>query len=341
MTLEPSQIRRPTPFEWDSIWEGCDEATFFHSRHWAELWERYSQGRTRADPCIVSFDDGRQALVPLSVSQRYRGLLSVWESSPAGTFGGWISTDNLSPGDARELTEHMLHYPNLEWISNPYDPSAVEAAPHDGCDCSTWSIDLRIGFEELYRILNKARVPNKVRQAQRQGLVLKQLKTDDDVAAMFALYQECQTRWAQTATNHYSKDMLQLLRNCGFCDLWGAVMPDGQLASAGVFLRSKRHVAAWMAMAKTELLPVRPYDFLFYSLIERYQREGYWWFDFNPSGGHAGVDEFKRRFGAEAHPCPVIRQENAWGRLLRTSREQVVAHRFGPDDKASNEAAAA
>jgi hypothetical protein len=51
---------------------------------------------------------------------------------------------------------------------------------------------------------------------------------------------------------------------------------------------------------------------------------GYRWFDFNPSGGHAGVQDFKRRFGAIPLAAPVIRTATGWRRAGR--KMSMVKH---------------
>jgi len=59
---------------------------------------------------------------------------------------------------------------------------------------------------------------------------------------------------------------------------------------------------------------------LIHHLMEIACSRGHRWFDFNPSGGHAGVAAFKKGFGAGSLSCPVVNT---------TPRIAHVAHKLG------------
>jgi hypothetical protein len=122
--------------EWDFHWKGCNVATYFHSREWAEVWERYTRGRMRPEPRIITFSDGTSALFPVSSYKSYRGLIKQYISSPGGTFGGWISIDDLSVAHGELLAEHLRdRFTNLSWRPNPYDPIASGTGPPRESSC--------------------------------------------------------------------------------------------------------------------------------------------------------------------------------------------------------------
>ncbi len=58
--------------------------------------------------------------------------------------------------------------------------------------------------------------------------------------------------------------------------------------------------------ALEDYFTLRPVNLLLYEAIKHACEEGYAWFDFNPSGGHEGVRAFKRSFGTESRPSPVV-----------------------------------
>jgi hypothetical protein len=58
-------------------------------------------------------------------------------------------------------------------------------------------------------------------------------------------------------------------------------------------------------------------NLLLHDVIRDACERGFRWFDFNPSGGHEGVAAFKRSFGAECRPAPVVTIEGARHRLVR------------------------
>src|SRR4030095_5310926 len=112
-------IRSASPVEWDEIWNLCEYATYYHSRKWAEIWNIYTLGAMRPDPKLVTFEDGKKALLPISCETRNKGLVKNYISSPAGTYGGWISSDRLTLDHAVRLSNFLTNtLGNLYWRIN-------------------------------------------------------------------------------------------------------------------------------------------------------------------------------------------------------------------------------
>ena len=103
-----SSVRPASSDEWDRIWASARYATYFHSREWAEVWERTSGSTLRPAPLLVQFPSGATALLPLVVRVRCGGLVKSYLSSVAGTYGGWLAAKPLSDADARALAEFMV-----------------------------------------------------------------------------------------------------------------------------------------------------------------------------------------------------------------------------------------
>jgi hypothetical protein len=55
---------------------------------------------------------------------------------------------------------------------------------------------------------------------------------------------------------------------------------------------------------------------LLYEAIREAASRGYERFDLNPSGGHTGVVDFKRRFAPRALPAPIVETRTRGYRLL-------------------------
>lgn len=122
MSLSVSYIRPATNAEWDAIWRECDYATYFHSREWAEIWEKYTKGGLVPTPLIFNFSDGCRVLVPLSTGRILKGIAKMHISSPAGTYGGWISADIIAEEHAILLSDYLTSkIDNLFWRMNPFD----------------------------------------------------------------------------------------------------------------------------------------------------------------------------------------------------------------------------
>ena len=122
MSLRVVDLRPATSEEWDHIWKRCDYATYFHSREWAELWQKYTQGKMKPNAKFIVFSDGKSALLPFSTQRIIKGFAKKTISSPAGTYGGWLSLDKLLESHSRLLYEYITtHYKGLMWRLNPYN----------------------------------------------------------------------------------------------------------------------------------------------------------------------------------------------------------------------------
>ena len=102
---EMTSVRPASSDEWDRIWALARCATYFHSREWAEVWERTSGSKLRPAPLLVQFAGGDTALLPLVVRVTCGGLVKSYLSSVAGTYGGWLAEKSLSDANARALAE--------------------------------------------------------------------------------------------------------------------------------------------------------------------------------------------------------------------------------------------
>lgn len=322
------RICTPTSAEWDAVWNACDSATFFHSRWWAELWQRYAPRKHTPMPQWVLFSDGKRALLPIVRTKHARGLIDIHELSCAGTFGGWLSADELTAEHAHVLAEYIVLLPNVHWMTNPYDPLQMTAVGNQGSQGHTSRFDLREPFSVLHQRMNKHQIPRMCRAAARQGLTLAPLH-HEDLPVFLSIYRDCAKRWRDPVT--YGSALFELLLKTQGCDFWGVSLPSGELVCGLITMRSKRHVGGWLEVTRSVHLRLHPYELANYQLIQHYQAQGYWWFDFLPSGGRSSVDDFKRRFGTEAVRLRHIRRSS----LAHQVAEQMhtwrvsVARRFG------------
>lgn len=99
--------------------------------------------------------------------------------------------------------------------------------------------------------------------------------------------------------------------------MWLAEL-DGQIVAGAWCFYWNRHVVYWHGAALTAIRSVGATDALIDHVIQDACEHGYEIFDFNPSGGHAGVAAFKRHFGASELPTRIVVHE---GRLLSALRQ--------------------
>lgn len=329
MNLTLAKVAAASAEEWDRTWRACGCATWFHSRDWSEIWSAYQLGKTRPHPLSVNFSDGRRVLLPLTSRKALKGLAKRFLSSPGGTYGGWISSDELAPAHARVLVEFLTRQLGpLDWRLNPYDPVLRELSVPGARDDETHALDLRPGFAVISEEWShgQAALARKVRKAVREGVTVAAAETEQDWRAYFDVYVKSLTRWADQATSRYRWSLFEELfrRRSPHQCLWLA-RREGQVIAGALCFYSRAHAIYWHGAALEEFFPLRPVNLLMHDAIRDACERGCAWFDFNPSGDHEGVKAFKKSFGAQALPSPVVKitprfrhaVRGVWRRMLK------------------------
>jgi hypothetical protein len=317
-----------TASEWDAVFTACENATFFHSRDWAEVWQRYTRGRLEPTAWSLSFSDGLTALLPACRTRLRRGLTSRYISSPADTYGGWLSTDELT-GEHRELlVAHMRRrMPNLSLRINPFDPSMAKVkfgvVVHD----ETHALRLTEDVEAIEKRFSRGHRAS-IRAARRNGVTVSLATELEQWKNYYSAYEDSLRRWGPRASSRYTWPLFDHLYRLASprVRLWIAGQ-EGELLGGALCFYARSHVCWWHGAAFESAFHLRPMNLLLAEVIREASIAGHSWFDFNPSGGHAGVAEFKRRFGATPLASPVIRTATSWRRAGR--KVGMVKHVFG------------
>ncbi|MDJ0848133.1 MAG: GNAT family N-acetyltransferase [Myxococcota bacterium] len=317
-------ISPATRATWQTHWEGCAHATFFQGPEWAEVWEEYSEGALLPAAREVEFDDGARAVLPFSVEPRLAGLVHVHHASPAGTHGGWISREALSDRHAERLDAWLARRPrDLRWRVSPFTPNASTTArsPSSAAGAvaeTTQALRLDGGFEAaLARWRPAAR--RGVRRAEQAGVRVTPAESLADWRSYYAVYLDSLERWGERASSRYDWRLFESLfrRGSRHVVLWLARV-EGEVAAGALCLYAPHHVAYWHGATARRHFETRAAQLLFHEAVRDACARGLRWFDFNPSGGHAGVARFKRGFGAEDLPAPMLRRRSAVTRLVET-----------------------
>ncbi len=312
MTITISHLAPATSQEWDEIWLACDYATYFHSRQWAEIWQVYTTGQSYPLPRLVTFNDGKRALLPLSAQKRWRGLFTNYISSPGGTFGGWLACDRLELNHIKLLTDTLLtSCPNLFWRVNPYEPSVEAAiAPITETD-ETHVLTLDEPFEQLQKRWTKGHI-SAVSKARKSGITVRLAESLDDWLSYYRVYEDSLQRWGSKASSRYSWGIFEVIaqHHSPHIKLWLAIYQN-QIVAGALCFYAKCHVVYWHGAALAEYFHLRPVNLLMAEAIAHACQQGFTWFDFNPSGGHPGVAAFKKSFGTTTLNCPIVQQQSS------------------------------
>lgn len=309
--VDVKEVRAATPAEWDDAWRYCPYATYFHSRQWAEIWADY-QDRPTLTPAsvVIRFSDDREIVLVLTAERRRRGFPPRFLSAPAGTYGGWLAPEPLEPPHIHCIQTYIdSHVPDIQLRQNPFDPGVSGLSNHPWWtrEDFTQVIDYSHGMSTILDVLRQNQILRKARQGERAGLAIRKSTEEETITKYSDVYAACQERWGASATSNYHPRLFRSLQlESQNVDFW-VVEQDGQFIGGGPFLKSPDfHVVSWLALADPSLLRLKPYEFLYVKLIEHYGDQGYRFFDFNPSGGHQGVVDFKASFGASRLPACLL-----------------------------------
>jgi len=311
MKIDIVDSRVATPEEWDHIWNNCEYATYFHSRQWAEIWQRHTKGRIKPAPRLVVFSDGKKALLPFSVFTTLLRRTKKYLSSPAGTFGGWISTDQLQDQHLEPMLNFISNeYKNLTWRLNPYDVlnSKVKVEPLQ--PDSTHVLNLKQNFSDIYKSWTKGH-KSAVTKAIREGIAVTIARDLQDWKNYFKIYSGSLKKWGKNVTSKYTFSLFEIMfgLDSPYIKLWLAKYRN-QAVSGALCFYSKKHVVYWHGASSAQYTHLRPANLLLYEIIKDSESKNYLWFDFNPSGGHEGVANFKKSFGTTVKDCPIILRDS-------------------------------
>lgn len=325
MSLRVSRVRQASESEWDRSWKICPYASYFQSRQWSEIWSEYTRGRLRPDPVCVEFNDGTNVLLPLTSERVLGRAISRTLSSPAGTYGGWLADSEVSSDHARKITDWLIaSHHNLLIRENPYS-GCPSMADHRWTQDHTRTLDLAPAWDAITSRWTKGN-RSSASKAVRNGILIRRAETERDWLDYFEVYFNSLRRWGSSATSRYEYELFSALwkqsrRDERIC-LWLATQA-GQVLSGAICLYSLRIVVYWhgamaeggMGLGVSNLL-------LKEAILDAHSRK-LGWFDFNPSGGHAGVEAFKKSFGSEARSSPYLDTASVGYRAVRIARHTM------------------
>jgi hypothetical protein len=176
--------------DWGEVWKLCDYATYFHSSEWASIWSVYTSGEFVPAPKMILFSDDKKAVFPFSLQKGFKGWSKTFVSSPAGTFGGWISKDNLTMDHTMLLVSYVTRkLGDVVWRTNPYDELlsnvVVEGLRTDVTDV----LELKDGFEALHKRWTKGQRSAST-QARREGVVIRLADSLADWKEYYEVYED-------------------------------------------------------------------------------------------------------------------------------------------------------
>ena len=295
------EVRNLNTEEWHNYVRQCPQATFFHTPMWYAVWDAYAKNRSLA--LLFEFPSGRTALLPLSEKKIHKGLTRVYDSSPAGTYGGFISPTSLKANEVSELLTYVKKM-TINIAFNPYQPL-------DGLSTVKTDFTQRINLELGIDVNKWHRYSGRMKKSK--NLTVKQGENISDWKLYFSLYQKSLVRWGDSVSSEYSFSLFEQLEQLpkDMCRLF--LVYDGDaVIYGGIFFLYNKMMIYWHGAGDERFFKKQPAFLLQKKGIDFAIKNGFRYYDFNPSGGHQGVEKFKNNFKPEIVYFPILFNQNAW-----------------------------
>jgi hypothetical protein len=297
-------IARASDVEWDAMVDACPTAIYVQTREWFEIWSEY--GGFINDPKLITFDNGKKVLLPLTRQVLLGGLLTLNLLSPRG-MGGFVTNDTLDETEKRELFGVLRGMKRLYARLSLYDPLSNSFQDSNAID-STQVMDLSRGFEATF---GAWRQDNR-RQARRglsQGISVSQATSEADWRAYYDLYEETRQRWGAAATNAFDWSLFQIIRrrHSPGIRLWLA-RSEGQPIAGALCLYHSQFMIGWHTAKTLRLTETRDaFHVLQYFIVQDACARGFQFYDFLGSGADTSIERFKSGFAAQFREVRVYR----------------------------------
>jgi hypothetical protein len=285
---------------WDEHLAGFPEATFYHTRLWARiLAEAYPE---LLDESRWIESAGARAALPLQTWRRLGGLLTTRHSSFPFLYGGPVPR-RIGDRDllADALGELGRGRRSLVCVSNPYAPGACETLPavtatHD----ATHLLELPSRHEEFWDNVLTTAKRNDVRRLTKKGVSIRLGGTAEEIATVYGFYRRSFERWGGTPGHVYPRALYHAMIERGEGNVRLYLAEYEERIIGGTFVvRWNGHAHYHAGYFDHEARSLRPNVLLQERIIRDAIEDGLRDYDFLPSGGNRGVEEFKESFGGK------------------------------------------
>lgn len=305
---------------WNEISRVQNQGTFFHTPIWSEIvsavfphWE--------IAPLAFEFTDGNLAVIPFLRRRLLLGDFWYTESTVPGVYGGPIFLNPPNNEHWEKIWQLIRKVPNFVLVENPFKKSD-SAPPLERRQLFTQLLALEPNFSQMWRNFSKGHRAN-IKAAKNARIEIGLAQSIDDVKAYYFVYENSLARWGKDAGGFYPLALfVHLLNHSEYgksIRLW-VTRENTKIIAGGWFFYHHDQVTYWHSAVIDEFMDKFPMHLLISSVIEDACNRNEGWFDFCPSGGLAGVEKFKKGFGAHKIYFSAYRNLNPLGRAFRLSR---------------------
>jgi hypothetical protein len=279
-----------SPEAWESLAREDASATFFQT----PVWHRVTAPYLRAESVPLLFETASgPACLPLLRDRRW-GRDRYF--SPLGTYTALLCPQKLETSEIGEIAAALSKI-SIHLVSSPFTRNPLRAGR--ALPNSTRFIDLTALDPEAPMRAWKEDQRWRARAAARDGLTVRLAESSRDWDSYLELYARSLDRWGGRASSRYPATLFAAIRReVPQARLWLAEQ-DGRVGAGYLAFYHNTHAALWHGAANSAFFAKGANQLLYATMIADAARRGFRVLDLLPSGGHAGVEAFKARFGSQ------------------------------------------
>ena len=324
-------IERPTALLWEDVVSRSRYSTFFHTPTWAQIvMGAYPEFQIATKG--FALDDGVVAIVPLVATTERNRYFRWCESMFPGGYGGAVAQRILTREEVRLVYERLpdSRTAYLHVMGNPFSGQELPPSYSRSPEC-THVLNLAEGFEAVFRSFSQGH-RHKARRALRAGVTINAAETEEEYWVYYhEVYADTLRRWGDATLIRFPYSLFEQIyrHRTDRIKLWLARM-NGRIVAGNVVFYHQGIVSYWHGAMLRSASRSDPTTLLQTEIIRDACVRGDRWFDFGPSGGLKGVEEFKEGFRAErAFFQSFTWQENNLYRAYRNLRRVGTSREGG------------
>lgn len=276
--------------EWDDLISDKKDISFFETPEWYQIWAKELGGIIKA--FTITFNNQKFLLATLQIHGA-KGLVKYYESGPVGTYSTFR---NYNDKNIR-IPESLVLYKNqISLRLHPLSNISIENKKLIKVKEITNLIQLSsLATVTEHWSRNHKRMLNTARSSK---LEIEITESIDEWKQYYKIYEAFILRKQKQVSNHYQWSLFEKLYRTSSENrkLWIAKMEGKIIAGRLVFYYSN-YVVEWHASIDVNYQQLGGNHLLIHDILDHAKTNGFSWYDFNPSGGNSGVDDFKQKFG--------------------------------------------
>jgi lipid II:glycine glycyltransferase (peptidoglycan interpeptide bridge formation enzyme) len=242
-------------------------------------------------------------------------------SMPFGTYGGPLVGETASLAAGGLLSARFFEEARggsvayAELVDLPSQITPMVSSDIRQVEDESRVLNLDVGFDELHRGFKPAN-RNKIRKAQKSGVVVRRGRRRDDFLRYHTLLLDCSKNWGGRV--RFGKRFFEVLSTVddGSVQLWLAELNGDVIAGVLNFMHGN-NVMNWGAVMQHSARSLSPMNLLHAEAIRDAVNRGLTIYNFGSSAGFKGVDQFKMTFGTRRVQYRHHVMQKRWFSILK------------------------